>query len=253
MLKSQLQQSQIKLNSQYNQREDLEFLAGALNQTYKGSPIEVKLQPNQQKASNLGPQILPSIWYSRENHSLAYKFKDQQNRYNVNFDQIFQKENQQILLGFIQNFKNDIANMLQIDPQQVYIYAIENDELKVIFDIIDKNTGEILDLIEGNDESLKEIIQGQQNYYVSVEAYNFFSRCILSYNDFDSNYDYSWLDQSQYQGKSEYSCLLYTSDAADDMQCVDLGGRRIIKKKKKNKQIQKNLAKNKTQETNKVQ
>ena len=29
------------------------------------------------------------------------------------------------------------------------------------------------------------------------------------------------------------SCLLYTSDAADDMQCVDLGCRRIIKKKKK--------------------
>ena len=26
------------------------------------------------------------------------------------------------------------------------------------------------------------------------------------------------------------SCLLYTSDAADDMKCVDLGGRRIIKK-----------------------
>ena len=27
-----------------------------------------------------------------------------------------------------------------------------------------------------------------------------------------------------------FTCLLYTSDAADDMQCVDLGGRRIIKK-----------------------
>ena len=27
-----------------------------------------------------------------------------------------------------------------------------------------------------------------------------------------------------------YSCLLYTSDAADDLLCVDLGGRRIIKK-----------------------
>ena len=26
------------------------------------------------------------------------------------------------------------------------------------------------------------------------------------------------------------ACLLYTSDAADDMQCVDLGRRRIIKK-----------------------
>src|SRR5450756_3142233 len=27
-----------------------------------------------------------------------------------------------------------------------------------------------------------------------------------------------------------YTCLLYTSDAADDLLCVDLGGRRIIKK-----------------------
>ena len=33
-------------------------------------------------------------------------------------------------------------------------------------------------------------------------------------------------------------CLLYTSDAADDLLCVDLGGRRIITKKKKKKQIQ---------------
>src|SRR5450756_3185668 len=31
------------------------------------------------------------------------------------------------------------------------------------------------------------------------------------------------------------SCLLYTSDAADDLLCVDLGGRRIIKKKKNKK------------------
>src|SRR5665648_1122421 len=30
-----------------------------------------------------------------------------------------------------------------------------------------------------------------------------------------------------------YSCLLYTSDAADEEDSVDLGGRRIIKKKKK--------------------
>ena len=36
-------------------------------------------------------------------------------------------------------------------------------------------------------------------------------------------------------GASIRICLLYTSDAADDMQCVDLGGRRIIKKKKKKK------------------
>ena len=31
----------------------------------------------------------------------------------------------------------------------------------------------------------------------------------------------------------EVICLLYTSDAADDLLCVDLGGRRIIKKKNK--------------------
>ncbi len=29
-----------------------------------------------------------------------------------------------------------------------------------------------------------------------------------------------------------YSCLLYTSDAADDLLCLNLGGRRTIKKKK---------------------
>ena len=32
-----------------------------------------------------------------------------------------------------------------------------------------------------------------------------------------------------------YRCLLYTSDAADDSLRVDLGGRRIIKKRKKKK------------------
>eukprot|EP00657_Telonema_sp_P-1_P005162 TRINITY_DN22341_c0_g1_i1.p1 TRINITY_DN22341_c0_g1~~TRINITY_DN22341_c0_g1_i1.p1 ORF type:complete len:157 (+),score=49.73 TRINITY_DN22341_c0_g1_i1:179-649(+) len=31
--------------------------------------------------------------------------------------------------------------------------------------------------------------------------------------------------------KENSICLLYTSDAADDLLCVDLGGRRIIKKK----------------------
>ena len=32
--------------------------------------------------------------------------------------------------------------------------------------------------------------------------------------------------------KRDY-CLLYTSDAADELLCVDLGGRGVIKKKKK--------------------
>src|SRR5665811_2611898 len=37
------------------------------------------------------------------------------------------------------------------------------------------------------------------------------------------------------QGGLSETCLLYTSDAADDLTRVDLGGRRIIKKKKKHK------------------
>ena len=35
--------------------------------------------------------------------------------------------------------------------------------------------------------------------------------------------------------KRPNTCLLYTSDAADERSSVDLGGRRIIKKKKKTK------------------
>ena len=40
-----------------------------------------------------------------------------------------------------------------------------------------------------------------------------------------------------YRTAAQYykGCLLYTSDAADDLLCVDLGGSRIIKKKKKEK------------------
>ena len=49
------------------------------------------------------------------------------------------------------------------------------------------------------------------------------------------------IDKEAYQKQSEHgvsifcsrkTCLLYTSDAADERSSVDLGGRRIIKKKK---------------------
>src|SRR5665811_2604936 len=39
--------------------------------------------------------------------------------------------------------------------------------------------------------------------------------------------------QANYSAAKAGVCLLYTSDAADDLTRVDLGGRRIIKKKKK--------------------
>ena len=38
-------------------------------------------------------------------------------------------------------------------------------------------------------------------------------------------------------GTIDNSCLLYTSDAADERSSVDLGGRRIIKKKKSTNKV----------------
>ena len=49
---------------------------------------------------------------------------------------------------------------------------------------------------------------------------------------------YLKVDKERYEELVEMfgpDCLLYTSDAADDLLCVDLGGRRIIKKKKNKK------------------
>ena len=40
------------------------------------------------------------------------------------------------------------------------------------------------------------------------------------------------VDRREQHLDRSWTCLLYTSDAADDLLCVDLGGRRIIKKKK---------------------
>eukprot|EP00828_Plagiopyla_frontata_P006932 TRINITY_DN13154_c0_g1_i1.p1 TRINITY_DN13154_c0_g1~~TRINITY_DN13154_c0_g1_i1.p1 ORF type:complete len:234 (-),score=11.69 TRINITY_DN13154_c0_g1_i1:98-799(-) len=45
---------------------------------------------------------------------------------------------------------------------------------------------------------------------------------------------YKKQDDIQYVYMLYYNCLLYTSDAADEEDSVDLGGRRIIKKKNKN-------------------
>ena len=42
----------------------------------------------------------------------------------------------------------------------------------------------------------------------------------------------TWIELADLESES-VSCLLYTSDAADERSSVDLGGRRIIKKKNK--------------------
>eukprot|EP00657_Telonema_sp_P-1_P011714 TRINITY_DN713_c0_g1_i2.p1 TRINITY_DN713_c0_g1~~TRINITY_DN713_c0_g1_i2.p1 ORF type:complete len:132 (+),score=91.25 TRINITY_DN713_c0_g1_i2:179-574(+) len=47
-----------------------------------------------------------------------------------------------------------------------------------------------------------------------------------------TKYDFNDFGAGQSIKDAREGCLLYTSDAADDLLCVDLGGRRIIKKKK---------------------
>ena len=50
----------------------------------------------------------------------------------------------------------------------------------------------------------------------------------------DDEFEMRWDGSAQRQTiHEERGCLLYTSDAADERSSVDLGGRRIIKKKKR--------------------
>ena len=62
---------------------------------------------------------------------------------------------------------------------------------------------------------------------------------------FDFDADASAQFDSDYQ--STRSCLLYTSDAADERSSVDLGGRRILKKKTNKNKKQTNKKKITTQ------
>ena len=60
---------------------------------------------------------------------------------------------------------------------------------------------------------------------------------IKSFEDWTETTGLSWVYRKGFLAcwsPHEHTCLLYTSDAADERSSVDLGGRRIIKKKKKN-------------------
>src|SRR5450756_3158991 len=53
----------------------------------------------------------------------------------------------------------------------------------------------------------------------------------LTVDYFEKMYAAGKIPGGFYKREGRPSCLLYTSDAADDLLCVDLGGRRIITKK----------------------
>ena len=57
-------------------------------------------------------------------------------------------------------------------------------------------------------------------------------KSVVLWNPVDLGYAAAYVLRAAADG-TLVACLLYTSDAADDLLCVDLGGRRIIKKKNK--------------------
>ena len=73
---------------------------------------------------------------------------------------------------------------------------------------------------------LSDLLKEQYDNKFNVTAIESFEEII---NNCKLN-DYDWKLGKTLSG---ISCLLYTSDAADERSSVDLGGRRIIKKKNK--------------------
>ena len=68
------------------------------------------------------------------------------------------------------------------------------------------------------DDSWRELIESLASFYM-----------VSNLKMFKTAFPPGWI--GKYKNISQgLNCLLYTSDAADDTPCVDLGGRRIIKK-----------------------
>ena len=70
---------------------------------------------------------------------------------------------------------------------------------------------------------LGDVYKRQGQHHMTTSADLRFERIAWSDVDWDASARYADFGL----------CPLYTSDAADDLRCVDLGGRGIIKKKKK--------------------
>ena len=94
----------------------------------------------------------------------------------------------------------------------------------------------------------KPLIQCEYGHSMgnSMGGFEHYWNMIRKYPQFQGGFIWDFVDQGirQYDDKGNmyyayggdfnpYDCLLYTSDAADEEDSVDLGGRRTIKKKQK--------------------
>ena len=121
-------------------------------------------------------------------------------------------------------YDSDIGRFLSVDPLAAdfaswspYNYVLGNPVI-----IIDPDGRNGILAINKKDKE----VTVTANFHYSSDSHQQLESKGLS-NTYVS--DNSWQNELVDKWSGEHSiCLLYTSDAADDMQCVDLGGRRII-------------------------
>ena len=83
-----------------------------------------------------------------------------------------------------------------------------------------------------NNTDYNQVLAYLQNQYVNGSGWEQqMAEATLSAGSFDEAGRYRYEATAAPWCNNGGNCLLYTSDAADDLLCVDLGGGRIIKKK----------------------
>src|SRR5665648_1258715 len=99
---------------------------------------------------------------------------------------------------------------------------------------------EFLELLETHIFSQKQVSQYADILNLSSFQLNAITKATLGKNCSELINEYVILESKRYLlATSNKVCLLYTSDAADEEDSVDLGGRRIIKKKKEKNETRK--------------
>eukprot|EP00825_Cyclidium_porcatum_P000523 TRINITY_DN10164_c0_g1_i2.p1 TRINITY_DN10164_c0_g1~~TRINITY_DN10164_c0_g1_i2.p1 ORF type:complete len:203 (+),score=48.00 TRINITY_DN10164_c0_g1_i2:84-692(+) len=130
-------------------------------------------------------------------------------------DQLLKKEEDEVLFAIADEL-NNIAPLLQ-QQQTILVPFLENLAAQEETVVREKAVSTLITMSKTlNDNDI-------QNVYIPM---------ILRLANNDQNFTCR-VSAVNLMVPIYQSCLLYTSDAADDMQCVDLGGRRTIKKKKK--------------------
>ena len=115
--------------------------------------------------------------------------------------------------------KHEVHNLIILD---------ESGSMNSIKNHVISGLNEIVQTIKGIEKKFPE-----QEHYITFLTFNGFG--IKQLHFADRARELKKINSQTYNPEADtplYDCLLYTSDAADDLLCVDLGGRRIIKKKK---------------------